>query len=42
MIRKIDEIYLLVSYIVGPNVLKNAHKRDRAKISIVYSQGKTN
>ena len=35
MIRKIDEIYLRVNAVVGPNVLKNAHSKDKPKISSV-------
>lgn len=34
-LRKIEEIVLRVSYVVGPNVLKNAQIRLRPKISIV-------
>ena len=33
-------IYFLTSWVVGPNVLINAHKSDSTNISAVYIQGK--
>ena len=38
--RNIDDICFCVSYVVGPNVLKNAHTMERANISNVCTHGK--
>lgn len=40
--RKIDEICLLVRAVVGPKVLKKAHRRERPNISSICTHGKKN